>query len=703
MLNSINLDDKTYEDLIAEALAKIPLYSAEWTNFNRSDPGITLLQNMSSFTLLQRGDINRITEEIQRGLLRLAGFRTHENRAASLLVRATGEEEILPPQYSLRIGSICFETEAETPLSAWGLEAAYTCQNGVYQDVTMLLETDSGHAAVFGPDPQQGNALYCILHGVPPVGTPLLLWAQASDSAERNPFPETGGPVFAKTRWQYFTEDGWKDARVKDETHSFLTSGKISLVLESGDPTVFEDTPVSGCALRCLLESCDYDRPPRLELLELNLFPVRQWETRAWTYQAQGQNTVEIRSPLAELGNLFVFCREIPGGPYRAYFPFTGSTPTGRLYLLETVPGGVRLTFHEARFGFAPCEEEDSVLVSCFDDEMIHHRSLGQVFGFEEQEIPIDLVQNVLPERFLLLSETPGPDGQPEYRLSLPENSGTDGFCYRLDPKKGLIHIVHPGLSTGCHLYLASCCTTSGSLGNIRSGSLLEHSDPIHPTEPAREFHAVSPGWGGLHYETVEQLRSRFASEVLTPGAAVLPSDYEALVLRTPGLCIHKVRATAFPEKNLIRIAVKPYGSDPFPKLSPLYLDQIHKWMETRRMLTTRVELVQPNYTAVDVWATLQVKGYYSDVQESVEAMLREALDFVNSSHQFGGRIRFSALYQQLLQLPYVESVIEFKLLPQNWNGISLDNPDLILDPFTLCYPGNFHIQLQTHPHQMGR
>ena len=120
-------------------------------------------------------------------------------------------------------------------------------------------------------------------------------------------------------------------------------------------------------------------------------------------------------------------------------------------------------------------------------------------------------------------------------------------------------------------------------------------------------------------------------------------------------------------------------------------------------MLTTRVELVQPNYTAVDVWATLQVKGYYSDVQESVEAMLREALDFVNSSHQFGGRIRFSALYQQLLQLPYVESVIEFKLLPQNWNGISLDNPDLILDPFTLCYPGNFHIQLQTHPHQMGR
>ena len=38
MLNSVNLDDKTYQDLMAEALNKIPLYSREWTNFNTSRP-----------------------------------------------------------------------------------------------------------------------------------------------------------------------------------------------------------------------------------------------------------------------------------------------------------------------------------------------------------------------------------------------------------------------------------------------------------------------------------------------------------------------------------------------------------------------------------------------------------------------------------------------------------------------------------------
>ena len=71
MLNSINLDDKSYEDLMAEALSKIPLYSDEWTNFNRSDPGVTILQNLSAFTLLQRGSINQVTDEVLRALLGL--------------------------------------------------------------------------------------------------------------------------------------------------------------------------------------------------------------------------------------------------------------------------------------------------------------------------------------------------------------------------------------------------------------------------------------------------------------------------------------------------------------------------------------------------------------------------------------------------------------------------------------------------------
>jgi len=39
-----NLDDRRYADLVAEAKTLIPRDTKEWTDFNDSDPGITLLQ-----------------------------------------------------------------------------------------------------------------------------------------------------------------------------------------------------------------------------------------------------------------------------------------------------------------------------------------------------------------------------------------------------------------------------------------------------------------------------------------------------------------------------------------------------------------------------------------------------------------------------------------------------------------------------------
>src|SRR5207253_6562929 len=39
-----HLDDRTFDDLVAEGRSLIPRYSATWTNFNVSDPGITLME-----------------------------------------------------------------------------------------------------------------------------------------------------------------------------------------------------------------------------------------------------------------------------------------------------------------------------------------------------------------------------------------------------------------------------------------------------------------------------------------------------------------------------------------------------------------------------------------------------------------------------------------------------------------------------------
>ena len=57
MLMDKDLHIKTFDERIKEAIMQIPLYTEEWTNFNPSDPGMTILENLTAFTTLQQEEI----------------------------------------------------------------------------------------------------------------------------------------------------------------------------------------------------------------------------------------------------------------------------------------------------------------------------------------------------------------------------------------------------------------------------------------------------------------------------------------------------------------------------------------------------------------------------------------------------------------------------------------------------------------------
>jgi hypothetical protein len=65
------LANKSFGDLMNEMMASIPKYSRDWTNFNPSDPGITILELLAwiAETLIYRAD--RIPEETLRNFVRL--------------------------------------------------------------------------------------------------------------------------------------------------------------------------------------------------------------------------------------------------------------------------------------------------------------------------------------------------------------------------------------------------------------------------------------------------------------------------------------------------------------------------------------------------------------------------------------------------------------------------------------------------------
>ena len=68
MLDSINLNNKSFEQIRDEAVAQIPLYSKDWTNYNISDPGITILENFAAFLALQQGELNEMPEHVREKL-----------------------------------------------------------------------------------------------------------------------------------------------------------------------------------------------------------------------------------------------------------------------------------------------------------------------------------------------------------------------------------------------------------------------------------------------------------------------------------------------------------------------------------------------------------------------------------------------------------------------------------------------------------
>lgn len=70
-LQSPDLDDRTYTDLVAEARTLIPTYAPEWTNHNPSDPGITLIELFAWLTEILIYRLNRVTDANKCAFLKL--------------------------------------------------------------------------------------------------------------------------------------------------------------------------------------------------------------------------------------------------------------------------------------------------------------------------------------------------------------------------------------------------------------------------------------------------------------------------------------------------------------------------------------------------------------------------------------------------------------------------------------------------------
>jgi Baseplate J-like protein len=86
-----NLDDRTYDDLVQEAIALIPTYAPDWTNHNPSDPGITLIELFAYLSEILIYRLNRVTSANQYAFLKLLNGSTWQPTPEKSLAEETRE------------------------------------------------------------------------------------------------------------------------------------------------------------------------------------------------------------------------------------------------------------------------------------------------------------------------------------------------------------------------------------------------------------------------------------------------------------------------------------------------------------------------------------------------------------------------------------------------------------------------------------
>src|SRR5882724_11194821 len=87
-----NLDDRSWKQIVDEAVRLIPRYCPEWTNHNQSDPGVTLLELYAWMTEMVIYRLNKVPEKNLLTFLDLIGVRLKPPEPARVVLELTPSE-----------------------------------------------------------------------------------------------------------------------------------------------------------------------------------------------------------------------------------------------------------------------------------------------------------------------------------------------------------------------------------------------------------------------------------------------------------------------------------------------------------------------------------------------------------------------------------------------------------------------------------
>ncbi|MCC5637945.1 putative baseplate assembly protein [Nostoc sp. CHAB 5844] len=688
-----NLDDRTFKDLVDECILRIPRYCPEWTNYNPSDPGITLIELFAWLTDQMLLRFNEVPKRNYITFLELLGVRL-QAPAPAVADITFYLSAALPDTYTIPAGvevatirtetqeAIAFTTDRPLIIDKPQIRHFLTCQTSdkkpeILRDRFTNLWTMRSDGewygrelALFEEQPQPGNTFYLVIDGESQCEGNVLALQLKGEAATA-----TGiNPDIPPRSWEAWNGLEWESVLLQesdDSTKGFsfselatqginpLQGADIVLHLPQSWPvTTF--TAYQGRWLRCVYTAPQPNQPGYSSSPRMIGLAVRSIGGTVGASQSE-----LIRNEI--LG-------ESDGTPGQT-FQLQGVPVLNRRedeYLLISPPGGIPQRWYEVS-DFANSLPQDLHYT-------IDSRTGTVQFGPVIRE-PAQLQQ------------------QTEMRKGV----GNLANIQELERQYGAVP------PRGSVIRMVAYRTGGGRKGNVQRGTITVAKNAV-PYVARLINH--TPARNGSDAESLEDAVIRVPAMLRTRDRAVTPEDFEVLTLQAGGGAVARVRClppTSTKEAGTIKLLVVPAantdainrgeGIEPeLFSLSPQLRDQIIAYLDERRLLGIQVKLQAPEYVGVAVQTEVALEPEYNHpaAQQEILGKLRVALyRFLNpitggqdgKGWPFGRPVYPSDIVNLFQQFPAVRylgvvQLFELRYVGQTWVRSLPQNP--VIDPGAL-------------------
>lgn len=712
LIGQIKLNDKTYNEIFQQALNTIPILSNEWTDYNYSDPGITTLQTLSVIKLFQQAYVDKIRDNIKYKLIKLLGYNVNGIiPSVTNLAFCSSYDCTVPTNTKMLAGSITFETmECENVFNG-KLEkiVLYNNLTKVYFDMTTVITGQSETITyIFGEQPTDGSVLYFVFNNAfeKNINYRMFIDIDQPPNKKRNFIPLDVDFKLSDIEWEYITEDGWKKLSVIDETKGFLQSGNITFNFESAIIKKVVENIGEGYIIKATLKSNEYDLPPRVKNVAINVCKVRQADTQAKSFvfnsNGEDEQVIMVNNFISIYNNIIVLVKDEKGIYHR--FTHLDEKKNGMFCNISNdFKGNLKINFSKNKYGTIPLKGKNAIKVICYSDYLSNAKIECKVYGFDDQIINLKNMKGIIDSEFSLMLKVVDDNGVESFYDVDEEENTMPLMKYELNSLKNEIKILEVNLDGDINIVITNCVLSKGRDGNVRKGevnkflSLKSNDVNNNQFEAQIKIENLCNSTGGRNIETIDDVVLKIIEDISSTHSLVTKKDYETKIFEVPGINIHKVKAICDGGKNSVSIIVKPNSNNPFPVLTDEYKKIISRYIDKYRLVTTQINIMSPVYVPINVTGSIYIKPNYKKAAQIIKNLISQELDGINTDKDFGYEIVYGDLYSKIENLSCVDVIDYFLLEPVSSHAVKQLNSNILLDKNALGYMGEYDIAINNN------